>query len=45
MRASMFSSFKEFQTGDNVPSLVLNANSEATIDIRTARMSRLAGPR
>jgi hypothetical protein len=42
MRASMLSSFKEFLAGDNVLPLVLNADSEATVDIGTARMSRVS---
>jgi hypothetical protein len=42
MRASMLSSFKEFLAGDSVPPLVLNADSEATVDIGTARMSRVS---
>jgi hypothetical protein len=42
MRASMLSSFKEFLAGDSVLPLVLNADSEATVDIGTARMSRVS---
>jgi hypothetical protein len=42
MRASMLSSFKEFLAGDSVLPLVLNADFEATVDIGTARMSRVS---
>jgi hypothetical protein len=41
MRASMLSSFKEFLTAESVLPLVLKVASDATVDIGTARMSRV----
>jgi hypothetical protein len=41
MRASMLSSFKEFLTAESVLPLMLKVASDVTVDIGTARMSRV----